>query len=208
MVDFNIKSVSPHVTQANSSQAKEVEETDSNINVFGFEVDEDTLTTILTGVADELLGDGAFTRDEAAIYVAGELEIEELVKNAPNNQNLIETIFDPDKTEREIREKYASEHPEYAAVMKEGQKVQKEYDKTREETRLKWIENNPAPEKMMKEGGFFGVTMTDEYKDWLKEQDNYMNNFEKEYIQTNSDYANLRAEQNKNKSLIELILGL
>lgn len=207
MVDFNIKSVSPHVTQANSSQAKEVEETDNNINVFGFEVDEDTLTTILTGVADELLGDGAFTKDEAAIYVAGEKEIAELVKNAPNKQNLLETIFDPDKAEREIREKYASEHPEYAAVMKEGQKVQSNFDKSREETRLKWIEDNPAPE-MMKEGGFFGITMTDEYKEWLNEQDKYMNNFEKEYCQNNPDYATLKAEQDKDKSILDIFFGL
>ncbi len=209
MSDINIRNLSAQVKSVdNTGGPQETNEEGNNISVFGYEIDEDTLSTVLTGTVDAIFGDGAFTKDEAAIYVAGELEIEELVKNAPNNQNLIETIFDPDKTEREIREKYASEHPEYAAVMKEGQKVQKEYDKTREETRLKWIENNPAPEKMMKEGGFFGVTMTDEYKDWLKEQDNYMNNFEKEYIQTNSDYGNLRAEQNKNKSLFELILGL
>ena len=94
MVDFNIRNVSPQVSQVNSSQSKEVEETDNNINVFGFEVDEDTLTTILTGVADELFGDGSFTKDEAAIYVAGEKEIDELIISEPNKQNLLETIFD------------------------------------------------------------------------------------------------------------------
>lgn len=207
MVDFNIRNVPTQVSQLNSNQTKETEENNNDINVFGFNVDEETLTTILTGVADEIFGDGSFTKDEAAIYVAGEKEIAELVKNEPNKQNLIETIFDPDKAEREIREKYAAEHPEYAAVMKEGQKVQSDFDKSREETRLKWIEDNPAPE-MIKEGGFFGVTMTDEYKEWLNEQNKYMNNFEKEYCQNNPDYATLKAEQDKDKSILDIFFGL
>ena len=81
-----------------------------------------------------------------------------------------------------------------------------QYDKKREETRLKWIEDNPSPE-ILKEGGFLGVTFTDEYKDWLKNQDNYMDNFEKEYAENNPDYATLKAEQDKNKSLISILFG-
>ena len=208
MADMNIKNLSTNANAVGySSSSKEIDETENNISVFGQQIDEETLGVVLAGAVDALLGDGSFTKDEASIYVAGEKEIAELVKNEPNKQNLIETFFDPDKTEREIREKYSSEHPEYASVMKEGQKVQSDFDNAKEETRLKWIEDNPAPE-MLKEGGFFGVTMTDEYKDWLKNQDNYMNNFEKEYVQNNPDYANLKAEQDKNKSLLEIILGL
>lgn len=191
----------------NSSRTKESAETEQNNNIFGFELNEETLNTILTGTVDVILGDGAFTKDEAAIFVAGEKEIEELIRNAPNEQNLVETILDPDKTEREVREKYANEHPEYAAVMKEGHNVQKKHDETREEARTKWIENNPPPE-MMKKGGLFGMTVTDEYKDWYKKQAEFMNDFEKEYIQNNSDYAHLKEEQDKDRNIIQILFGL
>ena len=131
----------------------------------------------------------------------------ELIKNSPNNPNLIDAIFDPDKVEREIRKKYADEHPEYAEVMKEGQKVQKEFDTKREETRQNWIKENPAPE-MFEEGGLIGVKVTDEYREWTIKQDNHLKEFEKNYIEDNPDYATLKAELDKDKSLLDIILGI
>ena len=196
----------PNIVE-NSDRTKETTETKQNINIFGFEIKEETLNTILTGAVDIILADSTFTKDDAAIFVAGEKEIEELIKNAQNNQNLFETIFDPNKTEREIREKYANEHPEYAAVMQKGNNVQKKHDEAREETRLKWIEDNPEPSDIMQKGGLFGMTFTDEYKDWLKNKDNYLNNFEQEYIQNNPDYANLKEAQDKDKNISQVLFG-
>ena len=205
MFDYNIRNIPTQKNIVDNTSLTE-KESDGNINIFGQEVDEETLNTILTGTVDILLSDDTFTKDEAAIYVAGELEISELIKNSKGKQSFIDSILDPNKIEREIREKYTKEHPEYASVMKEGEKVQADFDKAKEETKQKWIEDNPSPE-MLKEGGFLGITFTDEYKDWLKNQDNYMKNFEQEYIQNNPDYANLKEAQDKNKSLINILLG-
>lgn len=206
MSDLNIKG-NYQQTNANQSNGTAKVEKEEEINLFPSLETGEILDILFTGVVDSVFGDGPFTKDEAAIYVQGEKEIAELVKDAPNKQNLIETIFDPDKTEREVREQYASEHPEYAEVMEEGRRVQSEFDTKREESRQKWMEENPAPE-MFEQGGLLGVKVTDEYKDWSNKQDNYMKEFEKNYIANNQDYANLRAEQDKGKSLIDVIFGL
>ena len=207
MADMNIQIFSTNINNVDGSgTSPKVKESENNVSVFGYEIDEDTLSTILTGTIDAILSDETFTKEEAEIYVTGELEISELIKNSQEKQSFIDSILDPNKTEREIREKYAKEHPEYASVMKEGEKVQADFDKAKEETKQKWIKDNPSPE-MLKEGGFLGITFTDEYKDWLKNQDNYMKNFEQEYIQNNPDYANLKEAQDKNKSLINILLG-
>ena len=104
------------------------------------------LDVLFSGVIEAAFGDGSFTKAEAEIFVQGEKEIAKLVKDAPNKQSLVETIFDPDKAEREAREQYAAEHPEYADVMQEGLKIQKEFDTKREETRQNWLQENPAAE--------------------------------------------------------------
>ena len=208
MADMNMQIFSTNINNIDGSgTSPKVKESENNISVFGYEIDEDTLSTILTGTIDAILSDETFTKDEAAIYVAGELEISELIKNSKGKQSFIDSILDPNKIEREIRENYAKEHPEYASVMKEGEKVQSDFDKAKEEIKQKWIEDNPEPSDIMKKGGLFGITMTDEYRDWLKNKDNYLNNFEQEYIQNNPNYANLKEAQDKNKSLINILFG-
>ena len=128
MTDLNIQKTSTHISNVDtSSPTKKPEEPSNNISIFGYEIDEDTLATVLNGAVDAIIGTSSFTKDEAAIFVNGEQEIKELLKNAPNNQNVVESIFDPNKTEREIREKYATEHPEYAQVMEEGLIIRKSY---------------------------------------------------------------------------------
>ncbi|MBQ8887635.1 MAG: hypothetical protein IJY61_08050 [Candidatus Gastranaerophilales bacterium] len=207
MSDMNITGNYQQISANQTNGAAKVEKEEEASLFPSLETDE-ILDILFTGVVDGVFGDGPFTKDEATIYVQGEKEIAELVKETPNKQNLIETIFDPDKAEREIREQYAAEHPEYAEVMEEGAKVQENYDKAYDETLKKWQEENPAPEKILEEGGFLGVKMTDDYKEWTNAQIKYMQNFEKEYAKNNSDYANLKAAQDKDKSFLQAMLGL
>ena len=127
------------------------------------------LGLIFEEVIDEILTQDSFTREEAAVYVKGEREISDIVKNSPKKQSIVEAFFDPNKVEREVREKYKSEHQDYAAVMYEGQKVESDYDKTYQSTINKWLEENPAPE-MFEKGGLFGVKITDDYKKWKSNQ--------------------------------------
>ena len=164
------------------------------------------LDVLFSGVVDAAFGNGTFTKTEAEIFVQGEKEIAKLVKEAPNKQSLVESIFDPDKAEREAREQYAADHPEYADVMQEGLKVQNEFDSKKEEERQNWIKENPAPE-MFEKGGWLGVKITDEYKEWNQKQDNHLYEFEKNYTENNQNYANLKFEQNKSNSFLRFFFG-
>lgn len=193
MPEFNVNNQnlkSPKDAVINNTSA-EIEQNNSNNGTK-------LLGLIFEEVIDEILTQDSFTREEAAVYVKGEREISDIVKNSPKKQSIVEAFFDPNKVEREVREKYKSEHQDYAAVMDEGQKVESDYDKTYQSTKNKWLEENPAPE-MFEKGGLFGVKITDDYKKWIKVQTKYMNDFEKEYCKNNKDYANLKAEQNKKK---------
>lgn len=182
---------------------------EENISIWGTmeEEDENSLAILLTGVLDEVIGDGAFTSEEAKVFVTGEFEIKELIKEAQKNRGFLELLTNPQKCEQDVREKYAKEHPEYAKVMEEGKKVEKLHENALKEAEETWQKNNPEPEsKIVKGDDIFGLTYTEEYANWLKKKKQATKDFESHYIKNNPDYANLIKEQNKNKGLLEILL--
>ncbi len=164
---------------------------------------EELITTILDCVLDEIFSDGAFTKDEASTFVAGEKELAQIIKDAKSKQGFFESLFDFGSTEKKCREDYAKSHPEYAKVMKEGQKVQSEYENAMKTAKEEWTKSNPQPETLYEEGGLLGMKRTEEYSAWQKELTEFLNEFEKEYIYNNSDYKTLRTEQNKDKDVFD-----
>lgn len=196
MTDINIKQMFNNVSDANSSNKIESTKENEESSIFQEEEKERNIVGL---ALDAIFGDGSFTLDEAQIYVDGEAEINELIEQAKKDKGLLEIILDFGATEKEIREDYEEKHPEYAKVKEEGDKVQKEYDEAYEEAKNKWLEENPKPENCR----IFSL----EYFNWSLKQTNAMKDFKNEYAKENPDFANLLAAQNKNKSILELILG-
>lgn len=194
MTDINIKQIFNNANDVSNSNKTESTKENEEYSIFQ---EEEKNTNIVELALDTILGNGSFTLDEAQIYVDGETEVDELIKEAQKDMGLLEIIFDFGATEKEIREDYEEKHPEYAKVKDEGDKVQKEYDEAYEEARNNWLEENPKPEKI------FSL----EYLSWSLKQTNAMNEFKNKYAKENPDFANLLAAQNKNKSILELILG-
>lgn len=194
-----------------TSQSETVEnkiEEDTAISFIDSEDNEELLQAAIETFSGFLFGDGIFTNAEAEAYVTGENEIAELLKEAKGDRSFVETILDPNKYEREIRAEYEKEHPEYARVAKDGKKLQEEYDYARAATEKIWLETNPEPEnKYQKGNGLFGFSQTEEYKQWHKEKEQALADFDKDYRYNNPDYDNLACAQAKNKSLIEIALG-
>lgn len=196
MTDMNIKNQSMYDSINNASTNNKAESVEKTEDTSIFQKEEKG-TNLVELAFDAIFGDGNFTLDEAQIYVDGEAEVNELIKEAQKDMGLLEIILDFGAKEKEIREDYEKKHPEYAKVKDEGDKVQKEYDEAYEETRNKWLEENPKPENI------FSL----EYLSWSLKQTNAMNEFKNKYAKENPDFANLLAAQNKNKSILELILG-
>lgn len=210
--------INPDNNNINSNQninkqgnIKKTNETDNETSIFSNNTTGDEiLTQIILGIIDESFFDGTFTADEADIYVKGEKEIAEMVKEEKNKQlnnlNIIAYIFDEEKTEKECREKYAEKHPEYKEVMEEGQRVEKEYEKSLNKAKDIWLKDNPEPE-MLEKGGFWGYKETDAHKEWKKKEKEFTNKFEEEYKKNNPDYKTLKNAQVKSMSLWEIIFS-
>lgn len=198
MTDMNIKNQAIYDSMNNVSGGNKAESIEEQEDSSIFQKNKESINIVELAL-DTIFGDGNFTADEAQIYVDGEKEVNELIKETQKDMSILEIIFDAGATEKQIRKDYEEKHPEYAKVKDEGDKVQKEYNKAYEEAKNKWIEENPKPENCK--------IFSFENFNWSTKQSNAMKKFKNEYAKNNSDYANLLAAQNKDKSLLELILG-
>ncbi len=198
MTDMNIKNQAIYDSMNNVSGGNKAESIEEQEDSSIFQKNKESINIVELAL-DAIFGDGNFTADEAQIYVDGEKEVNELIKETQKDMSILEIIFDAGATEKQIRKDYEEKHPEYAKVKDEGDKVQKEYNKAYEEAKNKWIEENPKPENCK--------IFSFENFNWSTKQSNAMKKFKNEYAKNNSDYANLLAAQNKDKSLLELIFG-
>lgn len=194
------------VQSTNTNQTTKAQETENDISIFNNDsVDEtdfgsDLLNAIVMGILNDVFSDTSFTKDEAKTYVEGEKELAEIIKNEKDSRGFFDLLFNSSNIEKECREKYESEHPEYAKVAEEGQKVQKQYDDALANAKEAWLNENPQPENITENGGLFGIKRTDEYKQWSSDLESFIKDFESEYKKKDPDYKILSDEQNKDKS--------
>lgn len=198
MSDLNIKNNLTYNTTENINGTNKTNSTPEVEKLCIFSKEED-VNEIVESVIDGLLGDGIFTKEEAQIYVNGEEEIKELIEKEQKNKSFLKKIIDASDVEKRIREKYEEEHPEYANVKEEGDKVKKEYTEAFNEANKKWIEENPLPENTK----IFSL----DFLSWKLKQSTAMTNFTNQYAKDNPDYANLKAAEDNKKSLFELFFS-
>lgn len=194
--------------QKNTEKVQNQNTDESIFNTTNSDTENDIVSQIVKGVLDELLFDGTFTKDEAKTYVEGEKEIAKMVEEEKQKQldggHYLTYLFDSAKTEKDCRDKYAKENPEYKEVMKEGQKVESQYETAYDDAKTKWLEENPEP-KGFEEGGLFGIKETDEHKEWRAKEKEFSKGFEEEYIKNNPDYGNLKDAQKSDMSFWEAL---
>lgn len=197
------------INLVNQNTGNNVQKINDDVSIFSNEkvnepdYTDELISRLIDGVLDEIFSDGSFTTNEAKTYVEGEKELAEIIKKEKSKQGFFESLFDMGSLEKKCRDDYAKSHPEYSKVMKEGQKVQKQYEDAMKLAKKEWIKENPQPENIYEEGGLLGFKRTEEYATWQKELTNFLNDFEKEYIKNNNDYRTLRTEQNKDKDAFE-----
>lgn len=211
MVRINSEAVNTNTTTQQKGKV-DPQEKDINESIFtttnSGTTENDFVSQLVTGLIDELFFDGAFTKDEAKTYVEGEKEIAKMIEEEKNKQldggHYLTYLFDSAKTEKDCRNKYAKEHPEYNEVMKEGQKVESQYETAYNEAKTNWLKENPEPDGFEK-GGLFGIKERDEHKEWRAKEQEFSKGFEEEYINNNPDYGNLKDAQKSDMTFWEAL---
>lgn len=151
--------------------------------------------------------DADFTEEEADAYAKGEAEIEKMVQKELLRRGILMSIgtgaLDINEIEKECREKYAEEHPEYKAVMEEGLAVEEAHDEAIEKEKKEWLNDNPPPPMFNNTNplGTGGFKISEEYKEWQAEMEKHMEYVEKKYSENNPDYANLKDAKAEHKNV-------
>ena len=144
-----------------------------------------------------------FDVEEAHVYAEGEAAIKKEVEMRVKMQMVQTGIAlkhkSAEEIEAEVRAKYAEEHPEYAAVMHEGQRVEAQYEEAKAEEMSNWEKENPKP-KRSKVGFIFGGVLSEvkyqlELKEWEKAKAEHEKSFQNDYAKENKNYANLKEQQ-------------
>lgn len=158
----------------------------------------------------EIVDKQNFDTEEAHIYAEGEAEIEAEVQRRMLMQMGVVGMLvgkSEEQIEAEVRAEYAEKHPEYAAVMEEGQAVEKEHAEAKEAAMAEWEANNPKPEppNIL----FAGVVQMTAYnvklQKWEAEKAKQEKAFDESYAKENPNYANLKEQQDAKPSLIDIL---
>lgn len=212
MVDgINGNYTSTNLTSGNE-EIKEVKEEETTIN-FSEDSEENTTEDCVkiseNTESDKDVDKRNFDTEEAHIYAEGESAIEKEVQARLMTRGIISILWGKNaaELEAEVREKYAKNHPEYAAVMEEGQAVEKAYDKAKTEALAEWEAKNPKPEPPHP---IFGSTVqmaaySIKLKEWQAERAEQEKAFSEEYAKDNPNYANLKEQQDKKPNIVDIL---
>lgn len=159
----------------------------------------------------EIVDKQNFDTEEAHIYAEGEAAIEKEVKQRLLQQGLVVGINIQGKSaeeiEAEVRAEYAEKNPEYAAVMEEGQAVEKAHEEAKGTAMADWEANNPKPEPP--NPIFAGVAQmaayTVELQEWQAKRAEYEKTFDESYAKENPNYANLKEQQDAQPNIIDIL---
>ena len=195
-----------------NDECKEIQEEETTIN-FADDVEEisneDSVKITDKTESDKDVDKRNFDTEEAHIYAEGEAAIEKEVQARLMTRGIISILWGKNaaELEAEVREKYAKNHPEYAAVMEEGQAVEKAYDKAKTEALAEWEAKNPKPEPPHP---IFGSTVqmaaySIKLKEWQAERAEQEKAFSEEYAKDNPNYANLKEQQDKKPNIIDIL---
>lgn len=151
-----------------------------------------------------------FDTEEAHIYAEGEAAIEKEVKQKVMFQMGLNSLLGGksiEEIEAEVRAEYAAKHPEYAAVMEEGQAVEEAYNEAKTAALSEWEENNPKPEPPHP---IFGSTVemaaySKKLQEWQAKRAEQEKAFSEEYAKDNTNYANLKEQQDKKPNIIDIL---
>ena len=160
--------------------------------------------------SDEDVDKRNFDLEEAHVYAEGEAEIEKEVKLRMLLQTGVKGLLfgkTQEEIEAEVRAEYAKEHPEYAAVMEEGQAVEKAHAEAKAKAMADWEANNPRPEQPV---NIFGLPAKSvaymlELQKWEAERAKQAEAFDESYAKDNSNYANLKEQEDSLSNVYDII---
>ena len=164
--------------------------------------------------SDEDVDKKNFDVEEAHVYAEGEAAIEREVQLRMALNATKAAVWFGGKLEDmeakirdEVRAEYAKNHPEYAAVMEEGQAVEKAHAEAKADAMAEWEENNPKPEKP--NALFVGIiglgAYTIKLQKWEKERAAQEKAFDESYAKENPNYANLKDQQEKYPTPLDIL---
>lgn len=158
----------------------------------------------------EIVDKKNFDPEEAHVYAEGEAEIQKEVQRRMLMKATVAGIImgkTAEEIEAEVRAEYAAKNPEYAAVMEEGQAVEKAHAEAKAEAMKEWEANNPKPEPP--NPIFAGVAQmavyTAELQKWEAERAKHAEAFDESYAKENPNYANLKEQQDAQPNIIDIL---
>lgn len=159
---------------------------------------------------EEIIDKKNFDTEEAHVYAEGEAEIQKEVQRRLIMQGTVVGLLtgkSAEEIEAEVRAEYAEKNPEYAAVMEEGQAVEKAHAEAKATEMKEWEANNPKPEPPNPVFGTTGamVIYTKQLQEWEAKRAEHEKAFDENYAKENPNYANLKEEQDAQPNIIDVL---